>query len=145
MTAPYRNAAVPLNQRVEDLLARMTMQEKLGQLNQQLFQSHETAEQWIDGVRAGTAGSFYTQHSGPTLHNQLQKVAIEASRLGIPLSFGTDIIHECRVIFSVSLGLSCAWEPGLLERSQAVAAREARRCGIDWIFAPMCDLARDAR
>ncbi|MEX1119984.1 MAG: glycoside hydrolase family 3 N-terminal domain-containing protein [Terrimicrobiaceae bacterium] len=145
LNAAYRNASLPLDQRVEDLLARMTLEEKLGQLNQQLFQSHETAEQWVEKVRAATVGSFYTQQTGPTLHNQLQKVAIEESRLGIPLSFGTDIIHGCRVIFPVSLGLSCGWEPGLLERSQSVAAREARQCGVAWIFAPMCDLARDAR
>ena len=142
---PYRNVNLPVETRVEDLLGRMTIQEKLGQLSQQVFQRHETSEKWADAVREGQLSSFITQHNGPALHNQLQKVAIEETRLGIPLSFGYDVIHGYRVVFPITLGLACGWEPELLERAQTVAAREARAGGVDWIFAPMCDLSRDPR
>ena len=145
LDAPYRNAALPVETRVEDLLARMTIHEKLGQLSQQVFQKNETAEKWAADVKEGKQSSFITQHNGPAPHNQLQKIAVEETRLGIPLSFGNDVIHGYRVIFPVTLGLACAWEPELLEKAQTVAAREARAAGVDWIFAPMCDLSRDPR
>ena len=146
---PYRNANLAVDVRVEDLLARMTIEEKLGQLNQNAVDRSLTSEQaletWSGPVKAGKIGSFIVGPSGPALHNRLQRIALEESRLGIPISFGYDVIHGYRVIFPITLGLACAWEPALLERAQSLAAREARRSGVDWIFAPMCDLARDAR
>ena len=149
LAAPYRNATLAVEARVEDLLSRMTIQEKLGQLNQNVVDRGQTAEQasgkWLSSLKDGKIGSFIVFPTGPVLHNQLQKIAIEESRLGIPLSFGYDVIHGYRVTFPITLGLACAWEPSLLERAQTVAAREARRSGVDWIFAPMCDLERDAR
>ena len=148
-SAPYRNATLSVEARIEDLLGRMTIEEKLGQLNQNVIDrgltSDQASERWYDSLKEAKIGSFIVFPSGPALHNRIQKIAVEESRLGIPLSFGYDVIHGYRVTFPITLGLACAWEPELLERAQTVAAREARKSGIDWIFAPMCDLERDAR
>jgi beta-glucosidase len=75
----------------------------------------------------------------------LQRIAVEESRLGIPLLFGFDVIHGLRTIFPVPLGMAASWDPQLYERAQAMAAREARAVGIHWAFAPMVDIARDPR
>ncbi len=77
--------------------------------------------------------------------NKLQHIAIEESRLGIPLIFGNDVIHGYRTIFPIPLGQSCAWEPKVFEQTAGIAAREAAAAGVDWTFAPMVDLARDPR
>src|SRR5690348_925448 len=92
----------------------------------------------------GGAGSllFVTD---PAEINRLQRLAVEGSRLGIPLLFGFDVIHGLRTIFPVPLGLAASWDPALAEQAQAAAAREARAVGIHWAFAPMVDIARDPR
>ena len=123
----------------------MTLTEKLGQLTQDIFRGDQSDEHWTDWIKDGKVGSFITKNNGPARLNQLQKIAVEKSRLGIPLTFGYDVIHGYRVTFPIPLGLSCSWEPRLLERAQSVAAREARADGVDWVFAPMCDLVRDPR
>ncbi len=79
------------------------------------------------------------------MRNKLQHIAVEQSRLGIPLIFGHDVIHGFRTVFPIPLAQACAWEPELFERTQTIAAREAAAAGIDWTFAPMVDLARDPR
>src|SRR5205085_4724587 len=77
--------------------------------------------------------------------NRLQRLAVEGSRLGIPLLFGFDLIHGLRTIFPVPLGLAASWDPQIVEQAQSIAAREARAVGIHWAFAPMVDIARDPR
>ncbi len=129
--------------KVEALLGRMTIEEKIGQLCQVpggLFPGARPEET----IRGGGAGSVLWLNE-PRKFNELQKVAIEESRLGIPVLFALDVIHGYRTIFPIPLGLAASWDPGLVEAVQAVSAREARAAGIHWTFAPMLDIARDAR
>jgi len=144
----YRNSTLPVEQRVEDLLPRMTVREKLGQLTQH-FSGRSAGEVALENyypvLGAGGLGSFIWALSDPGMRNRLQWESVEKSRLGIPLIFGMDIIHGARTSFPIALGLACAFDPGLFEKAQSVAAREAAAEGIDWIFGPMCDLARDPR
>lgn len=130
-------------QRAEELLARMTPAEKAGQLTQ-LFSFPQTAAQVEAAVRSGEAGAllFVTD---PAEINRLQRLAVEHSRLGIPLLFGYDVIHGFRTMFPVPIALAATWDPDLIERVQGIAAREARSVGIRWTFAPMVDIARDPR
>lgn len=135
-----------LQQRAETLLASMTLEEKAGQLSQYFYLAGFSVQnEFVEGeVRAGRAGSLLFV-AEPSQTNRLQHIAVEESRLGIPLLFGFDVIHGLRTIFPVPLGLAASWDPELVERVQATAAREARAVGIHWAFAPMVDIARDPR
>jgi beta-glucosidase len=136
----------PLAQRANALLATMTLEEKAGQLSQYFYFGGWTAQNELveAQVRAGQAGSLlFVADSRET--NRLQRIAVEESRLGIPLLFGFDVIHGLRTIAPVPLGMAASWDPQLYERVQAMAAREARAVGIHWAFAPMLDIARDPR
>lgn len=143
----YEDPSQPIKKRVNDLLKRMTLQEKLGQL----WQAHMDADADVtmaQTIRDGGVGSFLDGSShieNPILRNKVQHIAIEQSRLGIPLILGHDAIHGFRTAFPIPLAEACAWEPSLFERTQTIAAREAAAAGIDWTFAPMVDLARDPR
>ncbi|GHO64117.1 beta-glucosidase [Ktedonobacter sp. SOSP1-52] len=141
-----------LQQRVDTLLAAMTLEEKAGQLSQYFYLSGVTEPpemaaqtEFLDSeIRAGRAGSLlFVSNPGET--NRLQHIAVEESRLGIPLLFGFDVIHGLRTIFPVPLALAASWDPQLAEQVQTIAAREARAVGIHWAFAPMVDIARDPR
>lgn len=130
---------------VDDLLQRMTLEEKIGQLTQAggvAFRPNMPKPE--DEIRAGRAGSVLWI-SDPAAINRLQKIAVEESRLKIPLIFGLDVIHGLRTIFPMPLALAASWDPALIEQVQAAAAREARAAGIAWTFAPMLDIARDPR
>lgn len=132
-------------QRANALLAQMTLEEKIGQMNQLFFfASFQKPEAMDEGLRKGQIGSmlFVTD---PKLINRFQKIAATESRLKIPLIFGFDVIHGFRTIFPVPLATAASWDPKVAERGQAVAAREARSVGINWTFAPMVDIARDPR
>jgi beta-glucosidase len=133
-------------ERVETLLAKMTLEEKVGQLTQYFhFPGFVPQNESVQAqVRAGRVGSLLFV-SNPQDTNRLQKLAVEETRLGIPLLFGFDVIHGLRTIFPVPLGLAASWDANLAEQVQAVAAREARSVGIHWAFAPMVDIARDPR
>jgi beta-glucosidase len=131
------------NDRVNDLVQQMTLEEKIGQLTQ-LGQYIPDTVPIDDRIRQGQVGSILWL-SDPAEINRLQHLAVEQSRLHIPLLFGLDVIHGFRTIFPMPLALAASWDPTLVERVQAVAAREARACGINWTFAPMVDIARDAR
>ena len=143
----YEDPAQPVAKRAKDLLKRMTLDEKIGQL-WQLDMPDDADKRDAAFVRRGEASSFLGSGAFiemPTMRNRLQHIAVEQSRLGIPLIFGHDVIHGFRTIFPVPLAEACAWEPDLFERTQTIAAREAAAAGIDWTFAPMVDLARDPR
>jgi beta-glucosidase len=134
--------------RVETLLARLTLDEKLGQLTQGVIHTPEHVEAALADVRGGRYGSFILSappEIATALRNQVQNAAVGQSRLGIPLLFGADTIHGYRTTFPIPLALAAAWDTDLVERIQTVAARETRAVGVEWIFAPMCDLARDPR
>ncbi len=132
-------------QRANALLARMTLEEKIGQMNQLFFISGFLKPEMMDeGIRKGEIGSmlFVTD---PALTNRFQKIAVTESRLKIPLIFGFDVIHGFRTIFPVPLAMAASWDPKVAENGQMIAAREARSVGINWTFAPMVDIARDPR
>jgi beta-glucosidase len=143
----YEDPAQPIEARVADLLGRMTLDEKIGQL----FQAHrqpDTAVKSRDLLRQGKISSFLDGSElieDPKPRNRVQRIVVEESRLGIPLIFGHDSIHGFRTIFPIPLAMACSWNPELLEKAQAISARETAAVGINWTFAPMVDLARDPR
>ncbi len=128
--------------RAESLLQQMTPEEKLGQLNQ-LFR-FAAAPAMDEEIKKGLVGSllFVTD---PVEINRLQHLAVDNTRLHIPLIFGYDVIHGFRTIFPIPLAMAASWDPEQVERAQTIAAAEARSVGIDWAFAPMLDIARDPR
>ncbi|MEP6787555.1 MAG: glycoside hydrolase family 3 N-terminal domain-containing protein [Acidobacteriota bacterium] len=133
-----------VERKITSLLARMTLAEKLGQL-QQLdgdYQGNARPEQ-IEMARKGLLGSTLNVR-GAKYTNELQRAALE-SRLKIPILFGFDVIHGYRTLFPVPLGLAASWDPAMVERDAAIAAAEARSVGLHWTFAPMVDIARDPR
>jgi len=143
----YEDSSQPVQKRVADLMKRMTLAEKIGQL-QQLDRNTNAAANFTDQLRSGAVGSFLGGSElieTPVQRNGLQHIAVEQSRLGIPLIFGHDSIHGFRTTFPIPLAQACAWEPELFERTEAISARETAAVGIDWTFAPMVDLARDPR
>src|ERR1051326_3186997 len=134
-----------VEQKIEALLARMTLEEKLGQLQQLDGEANGNYRpEHRDLVRKGMLGSTLNVR-GAQRANELQRVAVEQSRLKIPVLFGFDVIHGYRTIFPVPLGEASSWDPAVAERSASIAASEARAAGVHWTFAPMVDIARDAR
>jgi beta-glucosidase len=130
---------------VNALLAKMTLAEKLGQLQQLDGEGNGNFRpEHVDLVRKGLLGSTLNVR-GAQRTNQLQRVAMTESRLKIPLLFGFDAIHGYRTIFPIPVGEASSWDPILAERSAAVAAQEANNAGVRWTFAPMLDIARDPR
>ena len=143
----YEDPSQPVKNRVADLLRRLTLEEKIGQL-WQLDMAEDADKKHAARLRDGAVSSFLGGSAvieTPAMRNKLQHIAVEQSRLGVPLIFGHDVIHGFRTIFPIPLAQAAAWEPELFERTQAIAAREAAATGIDWTFAPMVDLARDPR
>lgn len=128
---------------VEDLLSRMTLREKLGQMTQQAYGLGDV-EQTHQSVRLGDVGSFLNAGSRET-RNELQRLAVEHTRLGIPLVFGRDVVHGFKTVFPIPLGQAASFNPVLIEQAAAVAAHEAAESGVDWTFAPMVDVTRDPR
>ena len=166
MTAlPYQDPTKTAEERAADLLGRMTLEEKAGQVSQYFyFGSFGQVPEGMDlsqlppealmfiqqpsmveaELKKGAVGSLLFVRDAASA-NRLQKMALEGNRLGIPLIFGFDVIHGLRTILPVPIAMAASWDPATIERGQAVAAREARAVGIHWTFAPMVDLARDAR
>lgn len=158
---------------VEDLLGKMTLDEKVGQLNQDSpsivggfdVPFEELIEMVTDGrisqeefgkimataerdyheddIRAGMVGSV--MGNDPVKANELQRIAVEESRLGIPLLMGFDVIHGLRSVFPIAIAEACSFDDDLMERTARMAAKESRAYGINWNFAPMLDVARDSR
>lgn len=163
-TLPFQDATLSPEQRTADLLARLTLEEKAGQLSQYFYfgtgdlpdeatlaAMPEEARDFAlqpkkveDALERGDAGSLLFVVN-PALHNRLQHKAIEGSRLGIPLIFGFDVIHGLRTIMPVPIAMAASWDPSTATDAQAVAAREARAVGVHWTFAPMVDIACDPR
>src|SRR5258708_1658750 len=134
-----------IESRINALLARMTLAEKLGQLQQLDGEANGNFRpEHRDLARRGLLGSTLNVRGGQRT-NELQAIALKESRLKIPLVFGFDVIHGYRTIFPVPLGEASSWDPAVAERSASIAAAEARSAGVHWTFAPMLDIARDAR
>ena len=134
-----------VEQRINSLLAQMTLEEKLGQLQQLDGEANGNFRpEHLDLIRKGLLGSTLNVR-GAQRTNQVQRVAMNESRLNIPVLFGFDVIHGYRTIFPIPLGEAASFDPSLAERSAAVAAQEANNVGLRWTFAPMLDIARDPR
>lgn len=133
---------------IDALLARMTLGEKLGQLAQARGQRNDTGPYVPAGseadVRAGRIGSFLSVYGADTTR-RLQRIAVEETRLGIPLIFADDVIHGFRTIFPVPLGEAASFDPAAAEKAARIAAVEATANGLHWTYAPMVDMARDPR
>lgn len=137
-----------MNTFINNLMGKMTLDEKIGQLNlltpggavtgAVVSQDVETK------IRKGQVGGLFGT-SGPEKLKQAQELAVKSSRLHIPLIFGLDVIHGHKTIFPIPLGLSCTWDTALIEHSARVAATEASADGLDWVYSPMVDIARDPR
>jgi beta-glucosidase len=140
--------APDIERKVEALLKQMSLEEKVGQLNQYSYGTPTgpaTGRSAVeDSIRRGEVGSFLNV-TDPALSNRLQRLSMEESRLKIPLIFGLDVIHGYRTIFPVPLALSSSWDANLVERVSRIAAEEATSAGIRWTFSPMVDVARDPR
>lgn len=130
--------------RVQALIAQMTLDEKLGQMNQLNGAGGAVSEPLADAIRCGRVGSIINEVNASTL-KELQRIAREESRLGIPLLIGRDVIHGFETVFPIPLALAASWCPDVVEKTARVSAIEASGNGINWTFSPMIDIARDPR
>ena len=138
-TNPAQDFAA-IDERARELVSAMTLEEKIGQMSQA-----NGGGDWLhEAVRDGRLGSILNEVNVEEV-NELQRIALEESRLGIPLLFGRDVIHGFKTIFPIPLGQAASWDPDLIERAATVAAQEAAAAGINWTFAPMIDITRDPR
>ncbi|MDJ0760942.1 MAG: glycoside hydrolase family 3 N-terminal domain-containing protein [Woeseiaceae bacterium] len=133
-----------VEQRVEALLEQMTLEEKIGQMTQANSPGGHLPDDFREAIKAGRIGSTLNEVDVSVV-NEMQRVAVEESRLGIPLIVGRDVIHGFNTILPIPIGQAASFNPELVEAGAAVAAAEAARAGIDWTFAPMIDISRDAR
>lgn len=170
----YPLKKLEIEEKITELINKMTLDEKIGQLNQlgpsplggfeislkekkqmleagritkEEFEAEVSEMKWDDredDIREGKIGSFLSIRNVQKV-NRFQKIATEESRLGIPLLIGLDVVHGLRTIFPIPLAESCAWDDEVYEKSAEIAARETASMGINWTFAPMVDIARDAR
>lgn len=128
--------------KIDQLLSKMTLEEKIGQINQQTGQGY--SPEMVQIVKAGGIGSILNEVD-PVVVNKLQKEAMKNSRLHIPLIFARDVIHGFKTIFPIPLGQAASWNLALIEQGARIAAEEASSTGVRWTFSPMVDISRDAR
>ena len=142
------NSDAILDHKVDSVLRLMTLDEKIGQMV--LYSSDwdvtgpSLKKGYLDDIRKGNCGNIFNAHTA-AYTRKLQKIAVEESRLGIPLLFGYDVIHGHKTIFPISLGESSSWDLAAIEKSARVSAAEAAASGINWTFAPMCDISVEPR
>lgn len=143
----YKNSMHPIETRVQDLLKRMTLKEKILQLNQYTFGENDNPNNIGEEIKNIPAdiGSLIYLNINPEIRNNIQRKAIEESRLGIPILFGFDVIHGLRTVYPIPLAQACSFNPKLITAACRMAAKEATLSGINWTFSPMVDIARDAR
>jgi beta-glucosidase len=133
-----------LEQRVAQLISRMTTAEKIGQMSQVQAAVGHIPEELRASLVAGQIGSILNEVNVDVV-NELQRIAVEDSRLGIPLMMGRDVIHGFKTILPIPLGQAATWNPDLVRQGARMAALEAAASGVNWTFAPMIDISRDAR
>ncbi len=143
--APNATPATPeIERRIDALLGRMTLEEKLGQMSQSTSMQTPLSDELKQQIRKGRWGSFI--NAGLVQDRaEAQRIAVKESRLGIPLLFGRDVIHGYRTVFPIPLGQAASWDSELIGKAASLAAREASAEGIHWTFAPMLDITRDPR
>jgi beta-glucosidase len=146
-SASRTTVAIPMpeaevHRRATELLAKMTSEEKIGQLS--VIFALGTGKSLMANIAQGDVGSilFATDAS---LTNKLQHQAVDGSRLHIPLLFGFDVVHGLRTLFPVPIAMAASWDPAAVEHAQSVSAEEASAVGVRWVYAPMVDIARDPR
>jgi len=148
LQAQKKTSIAPKETFVSDLIAKMTIEEKLGQLNLptsgDITTGQANSSDIAKKIEEGKVGGLFNIKSVQKIKD-VQKVAVEKSRLKIPLLFGMDVIHGYETTFPIPLGLSCTWDMNLIERSAQIAAQEASADGINWTFSPMVDISRDPR
>ena len=137
-----------MNAFVDKLMAQMTLEEKLGQLNLPVTGDIVTGQaresNVAEDIRHGKVGGLFNLKGAKAIR-EVQRIAVEESRLGIPILFGMDVIHGYETVFPIPLALSCSWDMDAIERSAQIAAREATADGICWTFSPMVDVCHDGR
>jgi len=143
-TAETRSDIRRIDQRVAALLGQMTLAEKIGQMSQVHAGVDDPQAKLGEALRAGQIGSIINQVDVATV-NELQRIAVEESRLGIPLLVGRDVIHGFKTVMPIPLGQAATWNPDLLRQGARIAALEAAKSGVNWTFAPMVDITRDPR
>ena len=143
----YKDASANIEDRVEDLLSRMTLEEKMLQLNQYALGVNTVENNLGEVVKDIPAeiGSLIYFSDAAAGRNAMQRKAMEESRLGIPILFGHDVIHGYRTTYPIPLAQACSWNLDLARQASEGAAQEAYACGINWTFSPMVDVARDPR
>ena len=133
---------------IDNLMSKMTLEEKIGQLNLPVAGTIITGQAQSSDVagriKAGQVGGLFNLKGAAEIR-EIQKIAVDSSRLGIPLLFGMDVIHGYETCFPIPLGLSCTWDMDAIEESARIAAEEASSDGISWTFSPMVDISRDPR
>lgn len=148
VSAYAQKSPVDMNRFIDDLMKKMTLEEKIGQLNLPVTGEITTGQAKSSNVakriRAGEVGGLFNL-KGVERIRDVQKQAVEESRLGIPLLFGMDVIHGYETVFPIPLGLSCTWNMKAVEESARIAAVESSADGICWTFSPMVDISRDPR
>ncbi|MBD5185473.1 MAG: glycosyl hydrolase [Bacteroidales bacterium] len=142
LSALCASADAAMESKIDNLLSRMTLEEKIGQLNQ--LSGYGYAPAMVGQIKAGVVGSILNDVD-PVTVNKLQRVAVDSTRLGIPLVFARDVIHGFKTIFPIPLGQAASWNPAIVEQGARIAADEASSAGVRWTFSPMLDIARDAR
>ena len=143
--APYRNSRLPVEKRVEDLLSRMTIEEKTAQIMQTFVGESDNPNNVGSSNFRPIVGSVLGFWHGARARNNFQRMAVEQTRLGIPIIFGMDVIHGQRTIFPIPLAQACSFNPELTRMGCEVAALESAPEGTNWTFAPMVDICRDPR
>lgn len=151
LCAPAASAAGPATAEkafIDSLMRKMTLEEKLGQMNLLSIGFDVTGPIVSEGVeekiKKGLVGGVFNTYT-PEAVRRLQQLAVNESRLKIPLLFGYDVIHGHRTVFPINLGLACSWDMDLIERTARAAAKEASADGLQWTFSPMVDISRDPR
>lgn len=143
-----RTEDIKLQQRIDSLLGLMTLEEKIGQLNLpsagDITTGLKESSDLIKKIKDGKVGGLFNISSVEKIRN-IQRIAVEESRLKIPLLFGMDVIHGYRTTFPIPLGLSSSWDMDLINKTAKMAAKEATADGINWVFSPMVDISRDPR
>ena len=134
--------------KVDSIISLMTLEEKIGQLNLPatgpITTGSSKSTDVVKKIKEGQIGGLFNLKDPKNIY-EVQKIAVEKSRLGIPLIFGMDVIHGFKTTFPIPLGLSCSWDLEMIEKTAKIAASEASANGINWTFSPMVDISRDAR
>lgn len=137
-----------IDAKVDSVLSMMTLEEKIGQMTLYTSDFDQTGptvrEGYKEDIRAGQVGAIFNAY-GAEFNRELQEMAVEETRLGIPLLFGYDVIHGHKTIFPIPLGETASWDPELMQETGRIAALEASAQGLHWTFAPMVDVSRDPR